>query len=185
MYQVLNGIPPTILTINGEYFNLAEPEVSRFGIETIAHALSNVCRFAGHTKHFYSVAQHSVIVSEILPPEQALAGLLHDAAEAFIHDISSPLKSLLPQYQEIERRVEAAVFARFDLPLVLSPEVKAADRVAFATEKRDLLVQHDNDLAEWDIVRGVAPLGHRIEPMLPREARTAFMNRYLEIMRGA
>lgn len=171
---------PDILISNGEYFNLLAPEQSQFGIEEIAHALSHICRFTGHVREFYSVAQHAFYVSLIVPPDQAMAGLLHDAAEAFIGDVASPLKRLLPDYKSLERRVETAVFARFGLPAELSPEVKLADLCLLATEKRDLMPAH-KDAWEWESIANVRPMPQTINPWQPSMAKQMFLCRYAEL----
>lgn len=129
----------TILLRNGSLFNLAEPELGPFDITDIAWGLSNMCRYMGRTSQFYSVAQHSVVVASLLPPHLQMQGLMHDAAEAFVGDVVAPLKAMLPEYQALEARVEAAVFKAFGLPDTLAPEVKHADLLLRGAEKRDFM----------------------------------------------
>lgn len=172
---------PTILTAGGTYFDLLRPRKSRISVLDIAHALAHICRFTGHTRVFYSVAQHSVLVSRIVPREHALAGLMHDSAEAFVGDVSSPLKRLLPEYKVIERRVENAVLATFGLPTTLPECVKRADLVALRTEQRDLMLSADL----WTVLDGIEPLDKPIEPLLPAAAREQFLARFNELTGAA
>lgn len=167
----------TILTATGNYFCFDSPETSEFGIEDIAHALSRICRFTGHCREFYSVAQHCVYVSEIVPVQHALGGLLHDGAEAFLGDVSKPLKQLLPDYRKLEEAVEQAVLSRFGIGS-LHPCIKAADMVLLATEQRDLMPPHGD---KWPCLEGHAPLPWTIHPFSPRNAKEMFLRRFREI----
>ena len=168
-------VGPTIKTASGDYFDLEDPDFRSIKIEDIGYALAMLCRYTGHCSAFYSVAQHSVLVSTIVPVEHALAGLLHDAAEAYIGDVSKPLKSLLPDYKRIEARIEAAVFKRFGLPEVLPDAVKRADLILLRTEQRDLM---DAEGEDWTYTEGVAPLLARIHPQSSKLARDSFLSRF-------
>lgn len=125
------------LTSTGRQFWPLDPRPEDICIEDIAHGLAHVCRFGGHCKRFYSVAQHSVFVSYRC--RNALQGLLHDATEAYLGDMVRPLKYSMPDYLVAEERVWRAVCARFGLPLKLDADVKYADNVALMTERRDIM----------------------------------------------
>lgn len=171
---------PSVTMSNGRRFDLMNPGASDYSIETIAHALANQCRFNGNCREFYSVAQHSVLVSFVVPQEHALAGLLHDAAEAFIGDLTSPIKHMLPEFRLLEDRIERAVFEKFDLPFPLEDEVKRGDLVALATEKRDLI----EETAEWPILEGIEADRVRINPERPETARFNFLARFDQLRGG-
>ena len=170
---------PWIQTYTGKKFDFLNPIVDSVCIEDIAHALSNICRYTGHTKEFYSVAQHSVLTVDNVPYEDSLAALLHDATEAYLTDISKPLKTLLPQYRELEDKVHKVISEKFGLPNKLPDSVKEADLRLLATEKRDLLI---GEPGEWPIIKTVNPYPERIEPWSPKEAETLFLDLYTDIM---
>ncbi len=171
-----------VYTATGKFFDFDNPDDNIYSVSDVAHALSHICRFTGHTKTFYSVAQHCVMASFIVPTHLRLAALLHDAAEAFIGDVSSPLKAMLPDYKVIEARVERAIFKRFgvyDMPYYKA--VKDADMIMLATERRDLMPYIAE---EWDCLRGVEPLTECIHPWTPAKAYLAFMQRYSALLRS-
>lgn len=169
---------PIILTNNGTFFDFTNPEDYHYDIETISHALSHINRWTGHTRVPYNVCDHSYRVSMILSKQHALAGLLHDASEAFCGDVASPLKHLLgDSYKLIEQRVEKAIFKQFNIDYPYSEEVKKADLILLVTERRDLLTAEGGEL----IIEGIKPLKERIWPRKNREAREAFLRRYWEL----
>lgn len=177
---------PWIATASGGKFDFAEPRAEDVKVEDVAHALSLVCRFAGHVRRLYSVAEHCCrahdLVAELsdptAPPAERLAlrrwALCHDAAEAYLGDVTAPLKSMLPDYRAIEAAVEKAVFEALgcagSMPLV----VKHADRVLCVTEARDLLPPPPEP---WGY-EGCAPLPGRIAPCSPAQAEEEFMTRW-------
>lgn len=176
------AMAPSILTSTGNYFDLASPRQEDVRTDHITAALPKLCRFTGQCEPFYSVAQHSVMVSHLVPPYLALQGLLHDAHEAYTGDMSSPAKTLLPDFKALSKRVRDVVRPHFGLPLELHPAVKAADLVALATEKRDLMIEDDGSL-NWDIIEGVVPYPGIIRPRGPTSARALFLRRLEELTR--
>lgn len=106
----------------------------------IAKALGNICRFNGNTVRHYSVAEHSVRVAQLVPQQFKLAALMHDAAEAYVGDMSSPLRELVPDFNDIERDHLRWLGRHFGVELSQLPvEVRRADLTMLATELRDLL----------------------------------------------
>jgi hypothetical protein len=179
-------IPPQILTASGRYFDFLNPSPDSIDITDIATALSRMPRFTGHTKEFYSVAQHSVAVSRLVPPEHALAGLLHDASEAYMGDLASPLKQLVPDYKAIEKRVERAICQRFGLAFPLDPCIKKADLTMLVTERRDLMPRPlpengGTDAVAWSDFRGIATLAGHVRPMTSEQAYRWFLRRFHEL----
>ncbi len=167
-----------ILLKSGGYLDFENLRTDDIRIDDIATGLGNCCRFAGQCSDFYSVAQHSYYVSTIVPEEDALYALLHDAAEAYIGDMTTPLKAMLPDYRRVEAAVSACVMAAFNLgPMPQS--VKAADLILLATEKRDLLPPNDRP---WPILEGIEPMPDRIRPWPAASARHVFLQRYRELM---
>ncbi len=141
-----------IQTLNGNHIDYLNISPDQIAIEDIATALSNLCRFAGHLPEFYSVAQHSVLTSFLVSEEFALEALLHDAQEAYVCDIPSPLKRLLPDYRQIENYVESVIRRKFGLPEAVSDPVKYADLIMLATERQELDI-HDG--TEWPVLAGI------------------------------
>jgi len=164
---------------SGEKFWPLDPKPEEVNIKDIAHSLALQCRFNGHCNKFFSIAQHSVFVSKIVPPEQALAGLLHDGAEAYTGDIISPLKKFLPpEFREIEKAIEKAIFEHFEINNINHFEIKKADRIALFTEMRDLMKK---PYSKWDEQDSLQAHPDKIIPLNPGEAEKEFIERYKEL----
>lgn len=160
-------------TISGRQFWPIDPRPEDVFIEDIAHALSMMCRFNGHCDRFYSVAEHSVLVSENVPQEDALWALLHDASEAYIADIVRPAKRFIDGYKHVEANIMTAVCAKFGLSLVEPISVRRADNAILADEAAQIMGTKPKD---WILPE--PPLGVRIVGLSPAEAKVAFLNRY-------
>lgn len=167
-----------IYTNSGKHFNFLSPSADAVCIEDIACALSNICRFTGHLEEFYSVAQHSVHCSHLVPAEFAFEALMHDACEAYCNDISAPLKGLLPDYRGIETNVDRVIRQKYALPDQLSSVVKYVDLIMLATERRDFDL---DDGTVWPILEGIEPADFIIAPLNPRQARVMFLQRFNEL----
>jgi 5'-deoxynucleotidase YfbR-like HD superfamily hydrolase len=173
----------TITLHSGGYFDFIDPQPDMIRIDDIAWGLSNCCRFSGQCLEFYSVAQHSVYVSRLLfesPKDNldAFAGLMHDAAEAYTGDMVSPLKQLCPDFKLIEKRIEAAVMARFGLPAAMSPAVKLADIRMVRTEQRDITTGKGDD---WNGLDAYEPAPWKITPWPPLHAYHRFMEEFTDL----
>lgn len=177
----------TILLQSGRYVNPLDLQPDDVAIDDIVHALSNQCRFSGHTRTFYSVAEHSVRVAYLLrdaghPMNVVLWGLLHDAAEAYLVDLPRPLKhhpGFGDTYRAVEAHALSAITRRFGLVPDEPAAVKHADLRLLATERRDLLPPIGN----WAILDGVQPLDEQISPWRPDTAATFMFRLYREVAR--
>lgn len=129
-----------IQTFKGNQFWPLDPRADEIDIEDIAHALSNLCRYGGHTKRFYSVAEHCVLVSYKVPKEYALDALLHDASEAYLIDVPRPIKQFLFNYKEIEAEIEKEVARKFGLEWPWHQSVKDADDRILNDERDQLMM---------------------------------------------
>jgi hypothetical protein len=126
---------------SGTLFWPLDPDPELIKVEDVAHALSNLCRYAGHCSEFYSVAQHCVLVSQLCgsDPLDQLRGLLHDATEAYLVDVPRPVKRQLPEYTAAEKRLESAIEAAFNVDGLSSSVVKRADELALWIEADRLM----------------------------------------------
>lgn len=168
-------------TYSGVMWYHSDPKATEVKIEDISHALSLMCRFAGHTSKFYSVAEHSCRVCKLLPPELQLWGLLHDGSEAFCVDVPRPLKYSpgMEGYKYYESLTMKAICDRFGMSWPEPPAVKQADTRLLLTEQRDLM---GRQVKPWkDMVK---PLPDVIKPWTPIVAERRFMKLFKQLYKG-
>lgn len=167
-------------TLSGRPFWPLDPRVEDLLIDDIAHALSMICRFGGHCRPFYSVAEHSVLLSDALRPHGeavALWGLLHDAAEAYVGDVTRPLKPSLYGFGEIEANIMRVIAERYRLG-PMPPAVGDADLRILVDEKRQVMAESSLD---WSALDGVEALGVVIQCWDPPTAKAEFLTRFRDL----
>jgi hypothetical protein len=160
---------------SGKPFYPWNPDEDSINILDIAHALSMVCRYNGHCVRFYSVAEHSVLLSYAVDPEHALWALLHDAAEAYIGDMVRPLKPHIEDFKSIERSLEQTIARKFNLPGDMPNQVREYDTRIVQDERAQIMAPSH---LPWTAIAEYAPLGVTINGWLPTVAEMAFLNRY-------
>lgn len=170
------------VTASGRKFWPLDPQPGDFDVEDIAHALSMQCRFAGHCREFYSVAQHAVLVSYFCNYADRWEGLRHDDSEAYLTDIPTPLKRSpeMSGYGDVEHRMTEAMAKQFGLRYPFPPSVKLADLAVLAAEKRDLMPNS----GPWPMLEGTTPIPTIIVPLPPKQARQLYLERHDVIQRS-
>lgn len=176
-----------INTYTDKVIHPLEPKLDQIDIQDIAVGLSRECRFGKQGLLFYPVAQHCILASYLVPDNMRLSALLHDAAEAYLGDMPSPIKQMLPQYKIMESRIMACVCEKFDINWV-APSVKYADNLLLHWEA----VHQLNPVKEqWICMRKVEECFVKLpkcymefKPMTIRGSELAFMERYWEIVRS-
>jgi hypothetical protein len=159
---------------SGRKFWPVDPRADEVFIEDIAAALSKMCRYGGHCKRFYSVAEHCVLMAHAAPEELALHCLLHDAQEAYLSDVIRPIKSQLHGYGAMETAVESVIAQRFNLPHPMPAGVKWFDNAILADERaQNMEPMPDVPNAEWGAPH--APLGVRLAFWTPEKAEFEFL----------
>ena len=173
---------PWIQTYSGHVFSLEPFDAEAIHIEDIAHALSMLCRFNGQCRRFYSVAEHSVHVSLEIAPHLAQLGLMHDAAEAYLGDVPTPLKKKLPAFSDAENHLMQLIAQRFCFTLPEEgeedeKELKRADLQLLSDEKQVLMGPEPKPWPGLPVPRRV----ERIIGWSPDEAKKRFLERFQDL----
>ena len=175
---------PFLQTVSGRWVNPFDPDPDQLDAGDIARALANQCRFGGHSRVFYSVAQHSVILSLLVEQrggdiEDVFAALMHDATEAYLGDMPHPLKHRSPLgavFKQAEDHLAHAIRARFRIKPDV-PEIKRVDRALLASERRAFSAERWH----WPELEGVEPLDIELTAWLPDQAAQTFAQRFTEL----
>lgn len=173
-----------MLTATGGQVDPVLPASEDIRIEDIAHSLARICRYNGHTTYHYSVAQHCVLLSQHVPFLLQHYALMHDAAEAYVGDLSRPLRSRLPEFTNFEVQVELQLEARFSYKNMM-PELQTYDLAICRDEILQLfpIAEAGQYLAEHGQFLP-APLGIAIDPWPAEAAKAMFLARFEELFDG-
>jgi len=172
-------VEPWIQIDSGVKFHFDNP--GNIVIEDIAHALSNQCRFAGHSKTLYSVAEHSILVSSILPNSLKLLGLMHDAAEAYLQDITKPWKDYMDSdiYKSTEAKTQELILKTFDITPCGEHEIKVADLFVLRAEAEQVFKHPPID--GWHLGLPKYPGEIKVEFLEPEAAEKLFLKTFHEL----
>ena len=174
-----------IETYTGIQFEFLDPQPKHFNIIDIAHALSMTCRYTGHCRTFYSVAEHSWHMARMLEgcsKDIQLAALLHDGSEAYLPDVASPIKKHLSDYNDMEDAILVALFKKYHLEYPMHPAIKLADRAMLSIEARHLLPSQGNDWDMWKhTTRPKIDDAYKPVGMDPKQAKAVFLEKYSEL----
>jgi uncharacterized protein len=165
-----------IETFTGKKFYPFSPNPDDVDIQDIAHSLSNQCRFNGHTLRFYSVAEHCVHIASYLerhnaPFQICLAGLLHDAAEAYLGDVVRPVKQLLPDFTQAENTLQALIYMKYGITAYNTDATTILDNRILRDEHQQVMVKSNN---QWT-TDYYQPLGIQIIGYTPEYAEKVFL----------
>lgn len=167
-------------TASGAAYWPLDPRAEEVNIIDIAHSLAMQCRYGGHCARFYSVAEHSVHVSRLVPSDDALTGLMHDATEAYCSDVIRPLKKYLANYAEIEQRNWLAIAQAYNLPKVLPQSVHDADIAMLFAEQKELMSPPPR--LGWGMGLTTPIVAHTpIFGWTPARAKNEFLQRFWEL----
>lgn len=154
----------SIRTFTGRYIDVFDPKPEMIDILDIAHALSNLCRFGGHVPKFYSVAEHAVLCSHLIEPDEAYDTLMHDATEAFLVDVPRPIKNHLANYKELEHGLMEVIASKYDVRYPFSERIHQVDNEALQMEWNTIMIGDKKD--------------KRIKCLTPKKAELLFLERF-------
>jgi hypothetical protein len=172
-------------TYTGRPWYVDKPRRDDVDRRDIAHALSQLCRYGGHSRRFYSVAEHCIHVSRLVPPEDALAGLLHDATEAYVVDVPRPLKRMLADYHLFEAAAWDAIADHFGISRKLPDSVEHVDKAILWTERDQLFGPPLRPwmVAEWGMGAVRDPKVYaKLDMLGPEAAERAYIQRLEDLL---